>query len=99
MGCCSVIVSPLLKGTPIGRSRLDRKGENPATGRLQESDERGQRKLHVLLEPGDADPYEAKRAGPIAQGPVEERAGELADPLGVIRADRERRRPDRKSVV
>jgi hypothetical protein len=52
-------------------------------------DDGRQRKLHVLLEPRDADADEPERAGPVAERAVEELAGELTDPLGVVGADRE----------
>jgi hypothetical protein len=52
-------------------------------------DDRGERKLHVLLEARHPDADKAQWAGPVAERAVEQLAGELADPLAVVGADRE----------
>ena len=50
------------------------------------SDDGGERKLHVVLEPRHADAHEPQWAGPVVERAVEELARELADPLPVVRA-------------
>ena len=43
----------------------------------------------MRLEAGDTDADQAQRTGPVGQCAVEARTGELPDPLGVVRADRQ----------
>ena len=50
------------------------------------------RQLPVLREPGHADADEPQRSRPVAQAAVEEAAGELRDPLGLVDRGGERRR-------
>ena len=90
VGCRIVIFVFTVLGNRLGV--IDRKGENPCNRSVTVQTESRQRKLHVLLEPGDADADEPQRAGPVAQRAVEERARELADPRGVVGADGQRGR-------
>ena len=86
VGCRSVIVSlTVVVGAGIEQTETVTKlrlgGDN--------SDECRQRKLHVLVEAGETHPDEAEAARPVVQRTVEQRAGELADPGGVVGPDRQ----------
>ena len=61
----------------------------------------GERELDVVDEARDADADEPERSRAVAERAVEQAAGELADPAGVVGPDRERgrARPDREIRV
>ena len=71
----------------LGEAHADsaRRSRSPPRRQLCQSDEL---ELRVIGEPGDADADQPQRAGPVAERAVEQRAGELADPLAVVGARR-----------
>ena len=54
-----------------------------------DSDESRQRKLYVLLQAGEPHADQSEGAGSVAERAVEERAGKLADPAGIVGSDHE----------
>ena len=89
-------ISRLGDGGPTCLTRPLLRASAEATARS-----RPQGQLPVLGEPGDADADEPERARPIAEAAVEQPAGELGDPLGLVDRSGERRRaaPDREVRV